>query len=197
VLQKKSDQAPPRGVSAVAIQQKNGAIQADSEPQAPATSGAASGSQTKLEVPQTNPLRVSDPAQAQREEFLLDRYPAAIRLSLINSVRGREIVQAQPEQQNTNAERASNPSGNLFSLLEKAGSDKADPASAARPGWPADYPQDPQPQYVEQNSSYDLSDASDEERRREEIRSRFLEAIRAAAARRQAAMEAESDQYSN
>lgn len=114
--------------------------------------------------------------------LLLDKYPEVIKAALLDTSRGvmgevampEESVQAQPAQQ----------SGNLYSLLESASSDKPDPAGDVGGSEPSyDEPQSAG-SWSESEQSEPV-DASEEEARREAIRQKFLEAIRAAAERRQ------------
>lgn len=122
----------------------------------------------------------AEPMQA----FILDAYPAVIKASILDTARGtvdfqsgEEKVAAEPPSQ-----RRAN-SGNLFSLLEAASNSKAEPPS----GYPGNsgYGQQEQEEY----DNSDSSAVSAEDAQREAIRNRFLEAIRASAARRQAEAE--------
>lgn len=137
------------------------------------------------EVMVANVAKHQEPDQQKSvaEDFVLDHYPKAVKVSLLDTARGvlnfkssnGESIQPSPAQNDK--------SGNLFALLESA--------SNKSPNSPAP------PDEIESASSYNEADepvgmeaepanASEEEARREEIRNRFLEAIRAAAERRQA-----------
>ncbi len=115
--------------------------------------------------------------------LLLDKYPEVIKAALLDTSRGvmgevavsEEPIQAQPAQQK---------SGSLYSLLESASSDKPEPGGDSG-GVESSY-EEPQSSggWSEPEQSEPV-DASEEESRREAIRQKFLEAIRAAAERRQ------------
>ena len=113
--------------------------------------------------------------------LLLDKYPEVIKVSLFDTSRGvmgevavsEEPIQAQPAQQK---------SGSLYSLLESASSDK--PETVQDFGRLESSDDEPQSSASWSEPSEPV-DASEEESRREAIREKFLEAIRAAAERRQ------------
>lgn len=118
-----------------------------------------------------------------RAGLILDKYPEAIRVSLLDTGRGILGEVAMPEQIEV-APQAQQQSGNLYSLLESASSDKPEPAA----DWDNSYDQQESASagnWSEPEESEAL-DPSEEEARREAIRQKFLEAIRAAAERRQA-----------
>jgi hypothetical protein len=115
-------------------------------------------------------------------------YPASIRASLLDTARGlHPLPPSNGNAANAPAGKAEGNSGNIFSLLAKAGSNKPDGDSAV--GMPAQ--QDSLSSDDTSDSVEESVDLAEEEKRREEIRNRFLEAIRASAARRQEAMEEE------
>jgi ABC-type transport system involved in cytochrome c biogenesis ATPase subunit len=121
--------------------------------------------------------------------FVLDFYPDSIRDSLLATVRG---VSTDPSAQILEdvaapvAAVTKNNPGNIFNLLEQASSSENGQGNIQQQ-WNAEPMQDDQPQ-----SWSPLSDTSEDpveaEQRREEIRQKFLEAIRAAAERRESEM---------
>jgi hypothetical protein len=123
--------------------------------------------------------------------YILDGYADVIRVSIIDTTHGKtgEIADAAPksaDNQPTEGRR----SGNLYSLLEQAGSSSDQgSAGASAPPPPAQPYEDP---YIEETAEEDTSyDQTEEDQRREEIRAKFLEAIRAAAERREASIDEE------
>ena len=124
---------------------------------------------------------VQQPKQApvQREASLLDLYPADIKAGILDTVRGLDNEPAHTDSNAPVPAPQDKPnSGNLFSLLEQAGS-----ATAPNAAQPSGYGRVAS---VEDEEEALPSDASEEERRRQEIRERFLEAIRRSAADREA-----------
>ena len=118
--------------------------------------------------------------------YILDKYPESVRISILDTSRGiigdPSQIQSEPARVVENQKPAEQ-GGNFYKLLESAGSDKADAGPPAEPTWEDDGnsgswspPESSEP--VEYN-------ASEEEERREAIRQKFLEAIRAAAERRE------------
>jgi ABC-type thiamine transport system ATPase subunit len=142
--------------------------------------------------PQPNVNKPAIPAASQaalvkapevQAAYLLDTYPAAIKASILDTVRGNidfasgsEKIVAEP------APQKQGDSGNLFSLLEKASNSKTE----APNGYTGN------PSYIaneEEPAEDNTASMSPEDAQREAIRNRFLEAIRASAARRQAETE--------
>jgi ABC-type lipoprotein export system ATPase subunit len=115
--------------------------------------------------------------------LILDRYPEAIRVSLLDTSRGimGEVSVNNEPPPNPAAPQPGANNGNLYSLLESASSNKPDPASNG--GW--EEPELEAPQGGASEEPAQDYNASEEESRREAIRQKFLEAIRAAAERRQ------------
>ena len=117
--------------------------------------------------------------------YILERYPEAIRVSVLDTSRGVMgdmslglPVEAPPVE----VQKSNDQSGNFYKLLESAGTDKADPPSSADTGSEQpDYGAWNQPESQETNEY----NPGEEEERREAIRQKFLEAIRAAAERRE------------
>jgi hypothetical protein len=133
----------------------------------------------------------SPPISKPTGQFVLDEYPETIRISLIDTSRGIveepvTVVSDVPKPATAGGQASS---GNLFTLLETASSNQPD----APAGGPTDYPppppsfEEPPPYGGYQDSPPPPSEfeAADEQQRREAIRQKFLEAIRAAAERRQ------------
>jgi hypothetical protein len=147
--------------------------QSDANPAAPAASN------------NTSSLK---PAAAPEGRFILDGYPAPIRVSLVDTTKGVGGFKAGPSEPPaiSPSTRGGQNTGNLFSLLEKASDSKAAPARADGP--PVD--DDSYAEPAEPEGSYqEPGEVTEEESRREAIRNRFLDAIRAAAEKRQAAGE--------
>ncbi len=118
-------------------------------------------------------------------QFVLDRYPAPIRIALVETAKGVGGYKAGPSQPAVIAAPAShnNTGGNLFSLLEKASDAKP---GAGRPDAALPASDEPYSEPAEAEAAYqEPRDMTEEESRREAIRNRFLEAIRAAAEKRQ------------
>jgi hypothetical protein len=125
----------------------------------------------------------------QEPKYILDLYPAAIRASLLDTARGvRSYQQPEADKPASQPQSQSTDQGNLFSLLAKASSDKSAANGDNTNGGNSNG-------YYDSNDSDQESapdsyeEQSDEDRRREEIRQRFLEAIRASAERRRMAAE--------
>jgi hypothetical protein len=117
--------------------------------------------------------------------YILDRYPELIRVSVLDTSRGvmGETSLGLPvEAPPVEIQKSNDQSGNFYKLLERAGTDKADPPSSADTGSEQpDYGAWNQPESPETNEY----NPGEEEERREAIRQKFLEAIRAAAERRE------------
>lgn len=132
--------------------------------------------------------------QQRREEptpetFLLDRYPPLIKASLLDTVRGVNNFAPAPNQpQAPKSASGDAQSGNLFKLLEKASNNG--PAGQAAPMDPYDFQPPNQADAFEIMNEEPVipMDPTEEEAKRDEIRNRFLEAIRAAAEQRDPAM---------
>ena len=117
--------------------------------------------------------------------YILDRYPETIRVSLLDTSKGALGEAAIPEAPVAPAKAQSDTNGSFYKLLESASTDKPDTAPRdggwQQPeqagGWQEPESSEPEPE-MEFN-------ATEEEERREAIRQKFLEAIRAAAERRE------------
>ncbi len=119
-------------------------------------------------------------------DYVLDHYPEAIRTSVLNTAQGITNYQPAPHSQPAVAvapTSKSAPSGNLFSLLEQAG--RGDAGNSANNPPEAAWQPGPEQSTEEEIDDTEPTEMSPEEERREAIRNRFLEAIRAAAERRQ------------
>lgn len=147
---------------------------------APSNDGA-SGQQPQSEITSE---RVAIP-EVVKATYVLDNYPPAIRTALLDTSKGimgdaalGGAIAPPPAQSNSQT----NKEGNFYKLLESAGTDK----DAAK--------DDGVSQKLDDAGSWQAPDTSDieqefnpseEEQRREAIREKFLEAIRAAAERRE------------
>ncbi len=132
------------------------------------------------------PALDSEPAKKQGI-FVLDGYPVQIKEALLATVHGTPsddlITQASMEGDGGTA-TAVQKNGNLFKLLEQANSSNA-PANGDSTPPSYEYQNDSPPaaQWSQEEQSYENPEEA--ESRREAIREKFLEAIRAAAERRE------------
>lgn len=176
ILPSKHQEKPPPQVAAL-IQQN----QETREGQPPANEGAV---QQEARGGATGRLNAAG-ADTQ-STYILDRYPEAIRVSLLDTSKGALGEAAIPEAPVAPAKASNDTNGNFYKLLENASTDKGD--SAPRDGgW-----QQPEPEVggwqEPDNSEPEMEpefNPTEEEERREAIRQKFLEAIRAAAERRE------------
>ncbi len=121
-----------------------------------------------------------------KDSFILDKYPEAIRISILDTSRGilgdPSQTSVDPPPQPT-SQKPADQSGNFYKLLESAGSESNDAGAPAPPEWESN---DTSNSWSAPESSEPADyGASEEEERREAIRQKFLEAIRAAAERRE------------
>jgi hypothetical protein len=170
---KQSDSAQRKTADPKSAPQPSNDAQKPSAPEGRADEAAISN------VPK---LQQADQQKPVAEDFVLDHYPKIVKDSLLDTARGVAIFKSTTGETAPPSQAQNDKSGNLFSLLESA--------SSKSPNSP------PPPDEIDSASSYNEADepvamesepvsASEEESRREEIRNRFLEAIRAAAERRQ------------
>lgn len=156
--------------------------QSDSQPQPPSNAPASQQQSAPIE-----PARIAPAPKQPVVEYVLDSYPSVIKAALIDTSRG--VTSFSPNDYNAEpSKKDPQASGNLFSLLEKAGSKMPDSAQGG-PSWSNDYSLQSQDDDAPQEQTMDTTD---EQERREAIRQRFLQAIQAAAARREAAAQEES-----
>lgn len=124
----------------------------------------------------------------QNKHYLLDLYPLAIKNSIVKTANGviPPIENNQHHEVAPNQVKGRKNTGSLFSLLENASSnDKSE--ARQEPGHYRHPIRSIQP--YSDNSEEDLDYQEAMEARREEIRNRFLEAIRQSALRRQAQLD--------
>jgi hypothetical protein len=147
-------------------------------------------SEQKVSAP-AEPARIAPAPKEPTEQYVLDSYPILIKTSLIDTSRGVISFGAGNAPAESDAEKKdAQASGNLFSLLEKAGSKKPDSGQIEQ-SWSGSGADQSRDEPEEQEGSGDIAS---EQERREAIRQRFLEAIQAAAKRRQeAAMEDDNE----
>lgn len=188
-----TNKTPQPATAIVASAQKN-IGPTDTNPRKKSDPGTTKGLDNKVTVADTTPSKANiKPAAASADLYVLDTYPAVIKTSILDTARGITGFQpsgelppsAQP------VSKKSDDSGNLFSLLAAASDSKSKDASL-NGGSPAylndsggnddetEFGEEPEPDPATMNA---------EEAQREQIRQRFLEAIRASAARRQAEAE--------
>jgi hypothetical protein len=146
----------------------------------PAATGAASA------APQAEaPPRVEVPPK-KIPLFVLDFYPEPIRDALLATTRGVQAdsaVGGSYDPPTQSPALAKNNPGNIFNLLEQASSsDMAQPPSSQQ--WAGN--EEPADEPLATEDTYE--DPVEAEQRREAIRQKFLEAIRAAAERRESEM---------
>ena len=126
------------------------------------------------------------------KQYLLDLYPLAIKNSIIKTANGviPPIENNQPDEGASNQAKSKKNTGSLFSLLQNASSNEKSES-------PQEFGYDRHParpyQPFSESREADSEDQDAMEARREEIRNRFLEAIRQSALRRQAQLEEELD----
>lgn len=152
----------------------------------PAESNAKVAAQPNNEIVQPvvqEPVAKQVAPVAAKVTFVLDRYPEAVRVSLLDTSRGimgdpsQAAIVAPPAE----AQKPANNEGNFYKLLESAGSDKPDAGPQDYGAW-----QPPDTSWSQPESSEPVEyNQGEEEERREAIRQKFLEAIRAAAERRE------------
>lgn len=132
-------------------------------------------------------------AEVSQAVYILDSYPAAIKASILDSARGitgyAQIAEQAPSQPSI---KKGADSGNLFSLLAAAGNSKGKTESYNSDSKSySTYRSDEPDEDIEEedDTPADPTEMGAEEAQREQIRQRFLEAIRASATRRQAEAE--------
>ena len=125
------------------------------------------------------------------EIYILDGYPEVIRASVLETVHGivGEVAIAEA---NTAAIQAAPRSGNLYSLLESASSKTDGGDAKSGSSYPPEYPAPAYEAQEEQDEPFETTEeTTDEATQRDVIRGKFLEAIRAAAERRESALDEE------
>jgi hypothetical protein len=156
--------------------------------QQPPQGPSQAGSEQPNNAPSNDVAKLGTAPDKAKLAFILDRYPEAIRVSVLDTSRGvmgEASVGAPVEAPASVSQKANEQSGNFYKLLESASTDKADAPSdgEAGGGWQQPettgaWSQPESPETTEYNPG-------EEEERREAIRQKFLEAIRAAAERRE------------
>lgn len=185
VISEKPADAPPSQVALLQPDQRDKAAQ--DKPKAPLDSAVKNA---VVEAPQGGTGAAASANQAQpATRYILDGYAEVIRASIIDTAHGNVGEVAAPSSNSApEPQQQASKSGNFYSLLEQAGS-----SSAGDGGQSA--PPPPEEEEVEYNSDpvaeEALADPTEEDQRREEIRAKFLEAIRAAAERRDSSMDEE------
>lgn len=135
--------------------------------------------------PPQAPGRLDASIDPIRPVYILDGYPELIRVSLLDTSKGTLGEVALPDAPMAPAKVSSNKDGNFYKLLESASTEKGDAASR-NANW--QQPQDGRSWQESESSELEPELAfnqAEEEERREAIRQKFLEAIRAAAERRE------------
>lgn len=170
-----SPEKQPAQVAAVIQQDPNGSQTA------PPSSDGASQSHTH---PQGS-ARLNGSVEPLKSGYVLDRYPEPIRVSLLDTSKGTLGEAALPDAPVAPAKASSDTNGNFYKLLESASTDKGDPASREA-NWqqPEDFGSWQEPESSQPEPELEFN-PTEEEERREAIRQKFLEAIRAAAERRE------------
>jgi hypothetical protein len=152
--------------------------------------GTTKGSDNKVTVADTTPSKANiKTATASADLYVLDTYPAVVKASILDTARGITGFQPSgelpPSALPANKKRAD--SGNLFSLLAAASDSKSKDASlnGGNQAYMNDRSGDDDEAEFDEEPEPDPTTMNAEEAQREQIRQRFLEAIRASAARRQ------------
>ncbi|MEY4667713.1 MAG: hypothetical protein RL518_412 [Pseudomonadota bacterium] len=148
---------------------------------------AASNTETSPQHKEAGAAARHNPPPADtKPSYVLDHYPEAIRVSLLDTARGTLGEASAPQAPAPQASSSNESGGNFYKLLEststdKSNSDNREPADQAdnEGGWSED----------ESSDSTAELDVTEEEERREAIRQKFLEAIRAAAETQQESAE--------
>ncbi len=127
--------------------------------------------------------RVGPASDIPVSSFILDHYANSIRVSLLDTAKGSLGEAAIPEAPVALAKAPENSNGNFYKLLESASTDKSE-SGAREQGWQQqeDLGSWNEPKNSEPDPDFN---AAEEEERREAIREKFLDAIRAAAERRE------------
>lgn len=163
---------------------QHAAVAAHDHQQPPQGHNEAEGEHSDKSAPGDMAKQIPAPEKS-KAAYILDRYPEIIRVSVLDTSRGvmgEASLGLPAEAPPVESQKSTDQSGNFYKLLESAGTDKADPASVGDAGGqPPDYGAWNQPESPE-TTEYN---PGEEEERREAIRQKFLEAIRAAADRRE------------
>ncbi len=126
--------------------------------------------------------------------YILDGYPEVIRASVLETVHGivGEVAIAEANTAAIQAAPAAPRSGNLYSLLESASSKTDGGDAKSGSSYPPEYPAPAYEAQEEQDETLETTEeTTDEATQRDVIRSKFLEAIRSAAERRESALDEE------
>lgn len=188
----RDEQPASKGANVAQTSGSNSAVVKEPQKNSAAALPPAAAPQVESSTDVVAPVvAVSDIALPKASGILVG-YPDTIRAGLLETARGGGVPRLAAVSNATDNPRAlqgdavKKDSGNLFKLLESASSATGDKSSGD-----SSYPtQDdsPPPQSWQNNQESEQSevDPSDEQQRREAIRQKFLEAIRAAAQKRQA-----------
>jgi hypothetical protein len=169
-----------------------GVVQKSEDPPAKVQSETEKPALPNESAAQPNTTLVNNEPPQVREENILDGYPESVRVSLVETARGNVLGGAdgtnQPTTPQTKTSQTTPPdSGNLFRLLESASS-KSD-ERGQQPVDDGNQEQASSWQAPPNEMTTEEVDPSEEQQRREAIRQKFLDAIRAAAEKRQASMD--------
>lgn len=178
-------------IQAYPIPQKNAPRErvAISQPESPVkneSKGASTSTNETLQASTDGSTAKNAGSPKAKESFILDKYPETIRVSILDTSRGimgdpSQII-AEPHPQDT-VKKPVDQGGNFYKLLESAGSNTNEAGAPESAEWE---PQDTSTSWNSPESSEPVEyNATEEEERREAIRQKFLEAIRAAAERRE------------
>jgi hypothetical protein len=154
----------------------------------------ANSAQQNPPLPELQPNTTSaSPAEIVGVRYILDEYPEPIKISLLDTARGvtaePAVVTERSEPEGPREPQRKSNGGNLFKLLESASTSQGDKPSEDSTSPQGAVDQGAPPSSWNEPSEEGDSDPNDEQQRREAIRQKFLEAIRAAAEKRQATLE--------
>ena len=167
------DKAPTQVAALIKTEKRDPAAQA---------SGAGT---TEQKAQSETTARQNVSGDLAKSGYILDRYPEVIRVSLLDTSRGALGEAAIPVAPAAPVKAPNDTSGSFYKLLESASTDRSDPApqgGAWQQPAQAENWQEPENSPIEPDVEFS---PSEEEERREAIRQKFLEAIRAAAERRE------------
>ena len=177
----KTPQAPPKAIVATAQKDPGSAQQKNTN------IGDKRDSDNKITVAEAAPSKANvKPMAPQADLYVLDTYPSVIKASILDTARGVTGFVPSETQAPSSVSNKRTDSGNLFSLLAAASDSKSKNTNTDTGRLPYandnSYEDD---DGFEEEPEPDSDNMSAEEAQREQIRQRFLEAIRASAENRE------------
>lgn len=180
------DSGSPTGSETVAVASRT---------EVPLDVAAIPTAQAQVDVSVSPPNQPPSPPVMGPPQYVLDEYPEDVRICLLDTMNGviPEANTAPNAETNPNAANQPPPgqakNGNIFKLLESASSNVPDRPGSDTGPFNSDFPPPPMPPGEFPPPPDAISppfDEAEEQAKREAIRQKFLEAIRAAAERRAA-----------